>query len=355
MKNTTSSSTIQDLYNAHRGKVSDKWSSYFDEYQRLFQEFRDEPISLLEIGIQNGGSLEIWAKYFTNARCITGCDINKNCRNLTFDDPRVAVFVGDANSDAIKREIERQSARFDIIIDDGSHKSRDIVKSFSQYFPLLNAGGIFFAEDLHCSYWQDFEGGLFDPLSSIAFFKDLSDIINHEHWGIPETRKAFLENFRIAYGAEFSESDLAEIQSVEFLNSICVVRKRNDQDVGLGIRCITGTLSDVFSFKDLQNQHGSKNLAADQSENLWSRSALFKTRAHTAHTAMEMSNLKGAIENLRVTMETTRGQLAGTKHELDHANRQIEKLKHTLQLREKSISWRITSPLRAIWDALSRK
>ena len=352
MKNATSSSTIQDLYNAHRGKVSDKWSSYFNEYQRLFQEFRDEPISLLEIGIQNGGSLEIWAKYFANARCIIGCDINENCRKLTFDDPRVAVFVGDANSDAIKREIARQSARFDIIIDDGSHKSRDIVKSFSQYFPLLNAGGIFFAEDLHCSYWQDFEGGLFDPLSSIAFFKDLSDIINHEHWGIPETRKALLESFRIAYGAEFFEPDLAEIQSVEFMNSICVVRKRKDQDVGLGIRCIAGTLSEVFS---PQNQHGSKNLAADESENLWSRSALFNTRSHTAHAAMEMSNLKAAIESLRVSMETTCGQLADTKHELDQANRQIEKLKHILQLREKSISWRITSPLRAIWDTLSRK
>lgn len=340
---------------AHGGKVSDKWSSYLDEYQRLFRELKDQPVSLLEIGVQNGGSLEIWAKYFPNARYLTGCDINENCRKLTFGDPRIAVFVGDANSDAIQSAIVRRIADFDIIIDDGSHRSGDIVKSFARYFPLLNRGGIFLAEDLHCSYWRDFEGGLFDPLSSIAFFKDLSDIVNHEHWGIPEARKSLLEPFAIAYGVDFLEQDLAGIQSVEFLNSICVVRKKMDAESGLGVRCRSGVSAEVFSPEEPASNSGSTDTAPDQSGNTWSRSALFKERAAAAGTAKEISDLNAEIGRLTREGDERQAQLAGVLFELSQATRQIEKLKHTLALRESSISWKLTSPLRAIKDALSRK
>jgi len=55
--------TLQELYRLHAGKVSDKWSLYLDEYDRLLTPYRDKPIRLLEIGIQNGGSLEIWDEF----------------------------------------------------------------------------------------------------------------------------------------------------------------------------------------------------------------------------------------------------------------------------------------------------
>ena len=357
----TSNFMLQDLYEAHRGKVSDKWTSYLDEYQRLFHEFQDRPVSLLEIGIQNGGSMEIWGKYFGNATRLTGCDINERCRNLKFEDSRIGVVVGDANSDAVQGEIARRSPRFDIIIDDGSHKSGDIVKSFARYFPLLNRGGIFLAEDLHCSYWQDFEGGLFDPVSSLAFFKDLSDIINHEHWGIPEARKALLEPYSAAYGVEFEEPVLAEVQSVEFLNSMCVVRKAKDGQGGLGIRRLSGTSAEVFSPQDPAEGTGSTNQAPDQRGNTWSQPALFKERALAGDTAKEITGLKTEIGGLNAEISRLCGErdekqnrLAAAMHDLGQANRQIEKLRHALSLREDSLSWKITAPLRAIKDAFSR-
>lgn len=351
----TSTSTLWELSKAHKGKVSDKWSSYLDEYQRLFQAYQDLPVALLEIGIQNGGSMEIWGKYFGKATSLTGCDINEKCRALTFEDPRIAVIVGDANSDAIQAEIVRRSGRFDIIIDDGSHKSGDIVKSFARYFPLLNPGGIFLAEDLHCSYWGDFEGGLFDPLSSIAFFKDLSDIVNHEHWGIPEQRKALLAPYCAAYQTEFAEEDLAGIQSVEFLNSICVVKKKSKENRGLGIRCLSGTSAEVFPPTGPGNEAGAMHQAPDQSGNPWSRSALFRDRAASAGTAKEISDLNTGIARLTAERDAMHAQLAAAIFEAGQANRRAEKLNHELSLRESSLSWRITAPLRAITGAFSRK
>ncbi len=355
----TNHSTLGEISQAHQGKVSDKWSSYLVEYQRLFCEYQDRPVSLLEIGIQNGGSLEIWGKYFAKARTITGCDINDRCGALKFEDPRIAVVVGDANSDPVQGKILERSADFDLIIDDGSHTSGDIVKSFARYFPRLNAGGIFLAEDLHCSYWRDFEGGLFDPLSSIAFFKDLADIVNHEHWGIAEKRTDLLEPFRAAYGVDFAESDLAQIRSVEFLNSICVVRKNEPGAGGLGARRLAGTSAEVFT--PSVPASGTMSEAPDETGNIWSQSAKFHARSAAADTAKEILEQHAAVVQLKKTIARIEGE-RDENHvkadrlafELGQASRQIGKLKHTLDLRESSMSWKLTAPLRAIQRALTR-
>jgi hypothetical protein len=127
--------TLEQLYAEHSGKVSDKWSIYLTEYDRIFNEYRDKPVRLLEIGIQNGGSLEIWSKFFPGAQKLVGCDINPDCARLIYDDLRIAVVVGDANTDAVQATVLQHSPVFDVIIDDGSHRSSDIVKSFARYFP----------------------------------------------------------------------------------------------------------------------------------------------------------------------------------------------------------------------------
>ncbi|MBX6392006.1 MAG: hypothetical protein IRY96_00920, partial [Burkholderiales bacterium] len=92
------SEDLYDLYRSHRGKVTDKWSSYLEVYNRLFTLFRPLPVRLLEIGVQNGGSLEVWAKYFPNAELIVGCDIDLECAHLRYADPRIAVVMADATT-----------------------------------------------------------------------------------------------------------------------------------------------------------------------------------------------------------------------------------------------------------------
>src|SRR5438128_2002102 len=129
--------TLRELYATHTGKMSDKWSLYLDEYDRLFASMWDRPVRLLEIGVQNGGSLEIWSQFFPKAQAIVGCDINPDCERLTYDDPRIGVIVGDANDARTQQRILERSGQFDVVIDDGSHLSGDIVKTFALYFPAV--------------------------------------------------------------------------------------------------------------------------------------------------------------------------------------------------------------------------
>jgi len=97
--------TLKQFYREHEGKVSDKWSLYLAEYDRLFLPYQKLPVRLLEIGIQNGGSLEIWSRFFPNAAKLVGCDIDPNCARLQYDDPRIAVVVADANKDQGLRQV----------------------------------------------------------------------------------------------------------------------------------------------------------------------------------------------------------------------------------------------------------
>jgi len=232
--------SLQDLYSLHQGKVSDKWNLYIKEYDRLLNDYRNIPLSLLEIGIQNGGSLEIWAEYFNQATSLIGCDINLDCHQLKYVNPKISVVVGDSSHPETLNQIFGLSEKFDIVIDDGSHRSKDIVHAFASLFPAINLGGIFIAEDLHCSYWEEFEGGLFDRNSSISFFKSLADIVNFQHWGVSKTRSQLLNHFCAKYSISFNEEDLAEIHSVEFINSMCVVRKKSVSACELGNRFVAG-------------------------------------------------------------------------------------------------------------------
>lgn len=83
--------TISELCEAHVGKVSDKWSRYIHVYDVLFEGIRENVKSLLEVGVQNGGSLEIWAKYFHRPINIVGCDVNERCGDFIFEDSRIDV------------------------------------------------------------------------------------------------------------------------------------------------------------------------------------------------------------------------------------------------------------------------
>lgn len=239
--------TIVQLYSEHSGKVSDKWTRYLSEYDLLFRHLKDKHVRLLEIGVQNGGGLEIWSDYFGDGLKFIGCDINPECAALRFDDPRIHFVLGDANTSTTQEEILSISRELDIVIDDGSHCSGDIIRSFLRYFPNIVDGGIYVAEDLHASYWREYEGGLFDPYSSIAFFKRLIDIINSEHWGVERNRVDILAGFQEKYGVEVQIELLEHVHSILFINSLCIILKSPPSDNRLGTRFVAGSLTTVSS------------------------------------------------------------------------------------------------------------
>jgi SAM-dependent methyltransferase len=307
--------SLLDLYKDHDGKVSDKWELYLSEYDRLLSRYRKKPLSVLEIGVQNGGSLEIWAKYFPEAERIFGCDIDPSCAELQFEDSRISVFVGDANSSDTKSKILCESPEFEVVIDDGSHTSTDIVESFVGYFSHVSEGGVYIIEDLHCSYWQEFEGGIFAPFSSMSFCKMLADNVNHEHWGVEKSRSELFKGFSAQYGVEITDNILQQVHSVEFFNSVCVVKKMDAKCNILGARFVTGGLQHV---RDGLLELSGSSIALPQFSNIWSQSDLPPSE-EIPKRLQDIAELSEKIVALTQTVEDHEAEVVAlTKSVEDH-------------------------------------
>ncbi|WP_180982573.1 class I SAM-dependent methyltransferase [Methylocella silvestris] len=208
---------LADLFFEKNSKTVDKWEQYLGVYERELKRFlrQEKPLDLLEIGVQNGGSLELWSQYLPSGSKITGIDIDTAVGALRFETENIEVHILDA-TDAAKLEDAFQGRGFDIIIDDGSHRSKDVVATFKALFHHLNPGGVFFIEDLHCSYYASHEGGLRRPGSSIEWLKTAIDALNLDHIAsheiLDEERGLFVDLNR-------------SLGSITFYDSIAVVER----------------------------------------------------------------------------------------------------------------------------------
>lgn len=239
--------TLLEIHLNKIGKASDKWASYLEYYHdHAFQRFRHKEISLFECGVQNGGSLETWAQYFPLAKHIVGCDISPKCRELKFSDERINVVVGNVTSTETKHHILDTCPSYDIMIDDGSHHSADIFKSFLMYFPHLNPGGCYVVEDANTLYLNSYGGGLDTKNNALYFFINLIHLVNLEHLASDFHAPDLLRDF-------FGDSPIPQflfegwIDSIEFRNSIIVINKSHTANTnGRGDRLINGEEFNVF-------------------------------------------------------------------------------------------------------------
>ncbi len=311
---------LKELHEQHSGHASDKWELYLTKYDALFAPYRKKPVALLEIGVQNGGSLEIYAEYFSQARHIVGCDINPECGKLSFANPAIRVIVGDASTEKTKRNIINTTQTYDIIIDDGSHKSSDIIQSFLHLFPLVSIGGIYIIEDLHASYWNEYEGGLFNPYSSQSFCKQLIDIVNHEHWDLSSNPAEAYSYILAHYGITTDLVHAELIHSVEFVNSMCIIHKNNVQANKLGPERVCGRVGLIEPSRLLYNN--AECTPSVQVNSLWNNPVATQ------------------LQQLKQTCILLTEQVAD-------ASTKLERI-------VTSKSWRLTAPLRALGDLIKR-
>ena len=133
------------------------------------------------------------------------------------------MIVGAASSREVVSSVkERFPSGVDIVIDDGSHRSKDTVYNFVNYFQLLKPGGIFVVEDMHAGYWNEFGGGIDEPTSCINFFKKLTDLLNVEHSrGTFNPESLFKDHFPI--GTRPTCLNNESIAAMTIYNSIFII------------------------------------------------------------------------------------------------------------------------------------
>lgn len=51
--------TCRELFEAHEGRVVSNWNHYFEIYDQYLAKYRGKPVKMLEIGVADGGSLQL--------------------------------------------------------------------------------------------------------------------------------------------------------------------------------------------------------------------------------------------------------------------------------------------------------
>jgi len=161
------------------GRVIHKWKHYFPIYERHFRDFVYKPVTFIEIGVAQGGSLQMWKRYFGPHARIIGIDIVPDCKAVEED--QIEVRIGPQQDHQFLQSVIDEFGTPDIVLDDGSHMMGHVTASFEFLYPRTSKNGIYMVEDLHTAYWDEFEGGLHKPTTFIARCKQLIDELNADH------------------------------------------------------------------------------------------------------------------------------------------------------------------------------
>src|ERR1700722_15748202 len=127
---------------------------YTEYYFKHFSSIKNEKLKILEIGVHKGASLNMWADFFSNSQ-IYGIDDGSSgdlCKE--YENHRIHFREGNQTNNEFLSKLVNEVESFDIIFDDGSHYSSDIIHTFKYLFRsnALKSLGWYVIEDLQCSY-----------------------------------------------------------------------------------------------------------------------------------------------------------------------------------------------------------
>jgi len=215
--------SLKHLWESRTDGRCHKWVHYFEIYERYMARFRHQPITYLEIGVQQGGSLSLMQEYLGSKARIVGIDIDPACR-----DNGDEVYIGSQEDDEFLTSVAETVGAFDIIIDDGGHTAHQQITTFANLWPYLNTGGVYIVEDLHCSqYWPRFQ----DDRSAVTFLQfahALSEQLSlwHHDEQLFHTRYNLPLEQRDTMTLPFESFAVNEIFSIAYFDSVIAIEKR---------------------------------------------------------------------------------------------------------------------------------
>jgi hypothetical protein len=214
---------LEKYFAGNRGRQIMKWHHYFEVYERHLARFRGTAVHVLEFGVAQGGSAQMWKHYFGPHCRIYGVDKNPACKEV--EEERIEVFIGDQADRKFLRELAARIPRIDVLIDDGGHRMQQQIRTFEELFAHIDAHGVYLCEDLHTSYWRNYGGGYRRRGTFIEYAKNFIDDLHAWH----------ARGARPRIG-EFTRS----VHALHFYDSVLVIEKR---PIGPPTQSQTGTAS----------------------------------------------------------------------------------------------------------------
>jgi hypothetical protein len=156
-----------------QGKIVNKSEQYFPVYERYLSAWRNRPMVFIEVGVSQGGSLQMWRRFFGPMATIVGIDISPSAAK--HGEHGINVRIGDQADSTFIQSVIDEFGVPDVVLDDGSHQMHHVTATFDYLYPRLSKNGLYIVEDTMTSYNPEFGGGLNNPASFVNLSKDLID------------------------------------------------------------------------------------------------------------------------------------------------------------------------------------
>ena len=154
--------------------LSIKHTSYFHAYEGLLSTYVGKPITFVEVGVYNGGSLFMWREFFGKQARTIGIDFNPKAKR--WEDDGFEIWTGNQADPAFWREFLSAVGDIDVCLDDGGHSNLQQIQTVVSVTPHIKDGGLMIVEDTHASYMTQFGNPSRHSFMNFAF--DVVDSIN---------------------------------------------------------------------------------------------------------------------------------------------------------------------------------
>jgi len=163
-----------------RGPLAHKVDTFWPLYGRHLSPFRSQQrVIFVELGVQSGGSIELWKAFFGKRLVYHGIDINPLCAQ--FNDParNVHVHIGSVLNRSFLHGVTAAIGEpIDIVLDDASHMSAHMIRAFGMLSGHLQPHGLYMVEDTFTQYWPHYWSGARKNGTFIEYAKSLVDDLN---------------------------------------------------------------------------------------------------------------------------------------------------------------------------------
>lgn len=130
----------------NKGLMMNKWPHYFEHYHSHLAKYVGQSVTLVEVSVAHGGSLQMWRSYLGKSATIVGVDINPKVKAL--EKLGFRIEIGDQSSFQFWQNFTKKYKEIDVLIDDGGHSSFMQVATFSFVFPFMTNNATYICEDI---------------------------------------------------------------------------------------------------------------------------------------------------------------------------------------------------------------
>jgi len=156
VSNERPTKTFMWFYNGHtHGRGIWKWNNALQAYQRHFSFYANRHVAIAEVGVQSGGSVNMWQTVLGPKCHVYGIDINPNTQQ--FANSKTTITLGDQADVKMWNNFFANTVKtpLDILVDDGGHEPQQMLITLQESFPRMNPGGSVVIEDIHGTHYTD--------------------------------------------------------------------------------------------------------------------------------------------------------------------------------------------------------